>query len=100
VIWRWALELFDQLKATTDPAKQVELGKRIHQARVRQPVDDWHRRAVPSIAVVKETALQGMCARNAVAGGLDLHEPQSNLDPSPTFFFKEINQAAHFTQGA
>ena len=42
-----ALELFDQFKATTDPAKQVELGKQIVKLAARQPVDDRDGRRDP-----------------------------------------------------
>jgi peptide/nickel transport system substrate-binding protein len=76
--------LFDQLKATTDPAKQVELGKQIIKLESDNLWAIGTVGAVPSIAVVKNNFRN--VPENAVTDWIFMSP--GNLDPSQ-FFFKK-----------
>jgi peptide/nickel transport system substrate-binding protein len=79
-----AQELFDQFRATTDPARQIEIGKQI----VKLEADNlWvigTVGAVPSIVVVKNNFRN--VPENAVTDWIFMSP--GNLDP-PQFFFKK-----------
>jgi peptide/nickel transport system substrate-binding protein len=79
-----ALELFDQLKATTDSAKQIELGKRIVKLEADNLWTIGTVGAVPSIAVVKNGF------RNVPEAAVTdwIFMSPGNLDPAQ-FFFKK-----------
>ena len=79
-----ALDLFDQLKATTDPAKQVELGKQIVKLEADNLWTIGTVGAVPSFVVVKNNFRN--VPENAVTDWIFMSP--GNLDPSQ-FFFKK-----------
>jgi peptide/nickel transport system substrate-binding protein len=79
-----AQELFDQLKATTDPAKQIEIGKQIVKLNSDNLWAIGTVGAVPSITVVKNNFRN--VPENAVTDWIFMSP--GNLDPSQ-FFFKQ-----------
>jgi peptide/nickel transport system substrate-binding protein len=79
-----AIEVFDQLKATTDPAKQVELGKQLVKLNADNLWTIGTVGAVPSIAIVKNNFRN--VPEQAVTDWIFMSP--GNLDPSQ-FFFKK-----------
>jgi len=79
-----ALELFDQLKATTDQAKQIELGKQIVKLEADNLWSIGTVGAVPSILVVKNNFRN--VPENAATDWIFMSP--GNLDPSQ-FFYKK-----------
>jgi peptide/nickel transport system substrate-binding protein len=79
-----SLELFDQLKATTDQAKQIELGKQIVKLEADNVWSIGTVGAIPSILVVKNNFRN--VPENAVTDWIFMSP--GNLDPSQ-FFFKK-----------
>jgi peptide/nickel transport system substrate-binding protein len=80
-----SLELFDQFKATTDQAKQIELGKQIVKLEADNLWSIGTVGAVPSILVVKNNFRN--VPENAVTDWIFMSP--GNLDPSQ-FFFKKV----------
>ena len=82
--YKKAYELFDQFRATIDPAKQVEIGKQIVKARAENLWIIGTVGAVPSIPVVKNNFRN--VPENAVTDWIFMSP--GNLDPAQ-FFFKK-----------